>query len=91
MENLTDLVKISISENLNVRTLCAEISSNLSGADGRSFQMNERVLEKNNVDKVFGTSSVDGLRNFEEDEATSRAPAVRSRLTEGEPGKRKSN
>ena len=46
------------------------------------------------MDKVLGTSLVDGL-NFEADEAISKivddgAPAVRSRLAEIEPGKRKS-
>ena len=47
------------------------------------------------INLVLGTSLVDGLVNFETDEATSkivddRAPAVRNRLTEIEPGKRKS-
>ena len=56
--------------------------------------MDVTLLEENNVDKVPGTSLVDGL-NFEADEAISKivdgAPAVRSRLAEIEPGKRKSN
>ena len=55
--------------------------------------MDVTLLEEN-VDKVPGTSLVDGL-NFEADEAISKivdgAPAVRSRLPEIEPGKRKSN
>ena len=72
----------------------AEISSNQFGTDGRSLQLDETLLEENNVDKVLGTSLVDGL-NFEADEAISKivdgAPAVRSRLAEIEPGKRKSN
>ena len=72
----------------------AEISSNQFGTDGRSLQLDETLLEENNVDKVLGTSLVDGL-NFEADEAISKivddgAPAVRSRLAEIEPGKRKS-
>ena len=56
--------------------------------------MDETLLEENNVDKVLRTSSVDGLVNFEPDEATSKivneASAVRSRLREVESGKRKS-
>ena len=55
--------------------------------------MDVTLLEEN-VEKVPGTSLVDGL-NFEADEAISKivdgAPAVRSRLPEIEPGKRKSN
>ena len=95
MKNLTDLVKkMSISEGLNAGGFGAEISSNQFGTDGRSFQLDETLLEENNVDKVLGTSLVDGL-NFEVDEATSKivddgAPAVRNRLAEIEPGKRKS-
>ena len=77
-----------------LREFGAEISSNQFGTDGRSLQLDETLLEENNVDKVLGTSLVDGL-NFEADEATSKivddgAPAVRSRLAEIEPGKRKS-
>ena len=57
--------------------------SNQFGTDKRSLQLDETLLEENNVDKVLGTSLVDGLVNFEADEATSkivdRAPAVRSR------------
>ena len=73
----------------------AEISSNQFGTDGRSLQLDVTLLEENNVDKVPGTSLVDGL-NFEADETISKivhdgAPAVRSRLAEIEPGKRKSN
>ena len=73
----------------------AEISSNQFGTDGRSLQLDVTLLEENNVDKVPGTSLVDGL-NFEADQAISKivddgAPAVRSRLAEIEPGKRKSN
>ena len=57
--------------------------------------MDETLLKESIVDKVPRTSLVDGLVNFEADEATSkivddRAPAVRGRLTEIEPGKRKS-
>ena len=73
----------------------AEISSNQFRTDGRSLQLDVTLLEENNVDKVPGTSLVDGL-NFEADQAISKivddgAPAVRSRLAEIEPGKRKSN
>ena len=55
--------------------------------------MDETLLEENNVDKVLGTSLLDGL-NVEINEATSKivddgAPAVRSRMTEIEAGKRK--
>ena len=95
MVNLTDLVKkMSISEGLNAGAFGAEMSSNRFDTDGKSFQLDETLLEENNVDKVLGTSLVDGL-NFEADEATSKivddgAPAVRSRLAEIEPGKRKS-
>ena len=47
------------------------------------------------INLVLGTSLVDGLVNFEADKAASkivddRAPAVRNRLAEIEPGKRKS-
>ena len=57
--------------------------------------MDETLLKESIVDKVPRTSLVDRLVNFEADEATSkivddRAPAVRGRLTEIEPGKRKS-
>ena len=94
MENLTDLGKISISEGLNVGALDAEMSLNQFGTDGKSLQLDKTLLEENNVDKVLGTSSLDGLINFVADEATSKivdgACAVRSRLTEGEPWKRKS-
>ena len=95
MENLTDLVqKKSISEGLNAGAFGAEMSSNQYGTNGRSIQLDEPLLEENNVDKVLGTSLVDRL-NFEVDEAISKivddgAPAVRSRLAETEPGKRKS-
>ena len=56
--------------------------------------MDEILLEENNVDTVLGTSLRDGLVNFEAEEATSKlvddgAPAVRSRLAQIEPGKRK--
>ena len=85
---------MSISEGLNGWALGAEMSSNQFGTDGRSLQLDEKLLEENNVDKVLGTSSGDGLVNFEADEAASKtvdeAPAVRSRLTEVESGKRKS-
>ena len=94
MENLTDLGKISISEGLNVGALDAEMSLNQFGTDGTSLQLDKTLLEENNVGKVLGTSSSDGLINFVAGEATSKivdgACAVRSRLTEGEPGKRKS-
>ena len=87
-------MKMSISEGLNAGAFGEEMSSNQFGTDGRSLQLDETLLEENNVDKVLGTSLVDGL-NFEADEATSKivddgAPAVRSRLAEIEPGKRKS-
>ena len=57
--------------------------------------MDETLLEENNVDTVLGKSLRDGLDNFEAEEATSKlvddgVPAVRSRLAETEPGKRKS-
>ena len=83
-----------ISEDFNAGAFDAEMSSNQFGTDGRSLQLDETLLEENNVDKVLGTSLVDGL-NFEADEAISKivddgAPAVRSRLAEIEPGKRKS-
>ena len=85
---------MSISEGLNAGAFGEEMSSNQFGTDGRSLQLDETLLEENNVDKVLGTSLVDGL-NFEADEAISKivddgAPAVRSRLAEIEPGKRKS-
>ena len=87
MENLTDLVKkASISKGLNTGALGAEMSSDQFGSDGRSLQLDETLLEENNVDKVLGTSLVDGL-NFEADEATSKivddgALLIRSRLAE---------
>ena len=62
MKNLTGLVKkMSISKCLNAGALSAEMSSNQFGTDenGRSLQ-----LEK--VDKVLGTSLVDGLVNFKQ-------------------------
>ena len=95
MENLRDLVKkMSISEGLNAGAFGADMSSNQFGNDGISLQLDETLLEENNGNKVLGTSSVDGLVNFEADGATSKivneAPAVRSRLTEEESGKRKS-
>ena len=95
MENLTDLVKkMSISQGQNAGAFGSEMPSNQFGTDKRSLQLDETLLEENNVDKVLGTSLVDGLVNFEADEATSkivdRAPAVRSRQAEIEPGKRKS-
>ena len=93
MENLTDLVKMSISEGLNAGAFSAEVPSSQFGTDGRSLQLDETLFEDNNVNKALGTSLVDGL-NFEADEATSKivddgAPAVRSRLAGIEPGKRK--
>ena len=87
MENLTDLLKkASISKGLNTGAFGAEMSSDQFGSDGRSLQLDETLLEENNVDKVLGTSLVDGL-NFEAEEATSKivddgAPLVRSRLAE---------
>ena len=86
---------MSISEGLNAGAFGAEMWSNQFGTDGRSLQLDEALLEESNVDKVPRTSVVDGLVNFEADEATSKivddgAPAVRGRLTEIEPGKRKS-
>ena len=75
---------MSISEDLNARAFGAEMSSsNQFGTDGRSLQLDGTLLGENN-----------GL-NFEADEAISKivddgAPAVRSRLAEIEPGKRKS-
>ena len=61
MENLTDLVKMSISEGLNAGAFGEEMSSNQFGTDGRSLQLDETLLEENNVDKVLGTSLVDEL------------------------------
>ena len=95
MENLTDLVKnMSISEDLNAEALGALMSTDQFGTDGRSFQLDETLLEENNVNKVLETSTVDGLINFEADQVTPKivdgVPASRSRLTEREPGKRKS-
>ena len=86
---------MSISEGLNAGAFGAEMWSNQFGTDGRSLQLDEALLEESNVDKVPRTSVVDGLVNFGADEATSKivddgAPAVRGRLTEIEPGKRKS-
>ena len=71
------------------------MSSNQFGIDGRSLQLDETLLEENNMEKVLGRSLVDGLVDFAADEATSKiandgAPAIRSRLAEIEPGKRKS-
>ena len=86
---------MSISEGLNAGAFGAEMSSDQFGTDDRSLQLDEALLEENNVDKVLGTSLVDGLVNFEADEAISKivddgAPAVRSRLAKIEPGKRES-
>ena len=94
MENLTDLVKMSISEGLNAGAFGAEVPSSQFGTDGRSLQLDETLFEDNNVNKALGTSLVDGL-NFEADEATSKivddgAPGIRSRLAEIEPEKIKS-
>ena len=78
--NLTDLVKkMSISEGLNAGAFGEEMSSNQFRTDGRSLQLDETLLEENNVDKALGTSKIvdDG------------APAVRGRLAQIEPGKRK--
>ena len=85
---------MSISEGLNAGAFDAEMSSNQFVTDGKSLQLDETLLEENNVDKVLGTSLVDEL-NFEADEAASKifddgAPAVRSRLAEIGPRKRKS-
>ena len=67
MENLADLVKkISIKEGLNAEALGTEISSNQFGTDRRSLQLDETILEVNNVDKLLGTRSVDGLINLKE-------------------------
>ena len=46
-----------------LREFGAEISSNQFGTDGRSLQLDETLLEGNNVNKVLGTSLVDGLKN----------------------------
>ena len=86
--------RISISKSLNAGAFGTEMSSNQFGTDGSSLQLNETLLEENNVEKILGTSLLDGL-NFEADEAASKieddgTPAVRSRLAEIEPGKRKS-
>ena len=86
---------MSVSQGQNAGAFGSEMSSNQFGTDKRSLQLDETLLEENNVDQVLGTSLVDGLVNFEADEATSkivddRAPAVRSRQAEIEPGKRKS-
>ena len=63
---------MSISEGSNAGAFRAEILSNQFGTDGRSLQLDETLLEENNVEKVLGTSLVDGLVNFEADEATSK-------------------
>ena len=78
---------------MNAGAFGTEMSSNQFGTDGSSLQLNETLLEENNVEKILGTL-LDGL-NFEADEAASKieddgTPAVRSRLAEIEPGKRKS-
>ena len=71
----------------------SEISSNQLGTDQRSLQLDKTLIEENNVDNLLGESSV-GLINFEADETTSkivdRALAIRSRLTNVGPAKRKS-
>lgn len=71
----------------------SEISSNQLGTDQRSLQLDKTLIEENNVDNLLGKSSV-GLINFETDETTSkivdRALAIRSRLTNVGPAKRKS-
>ena len=59
---------MSTSEGLNAEALGAEMSSNQFGTDGRSLQLNGTLLEENNMDKVLGTSLVDGLVNFVADE-----------------------
>ena len=63
---------MSISEGLNAGAFDAEMSSNRFGTDGRSLQLDETLLEENKEDKVLTASSVDGLVNFEENEATSK-------------------
>ena len=70
---------------------CYQINLALMG-DHFSW-MKHSFLEENNVDKVLRKSLVDGLVNFESDEATSKivddgTPAARSRLAKREPGKR---
>ena len=63
LENLTDLVKkTSISKSLNAGAFGTEMSSNQFGTDGRSLQLNETLLEENNVDKILGTSLLDGIK-----------------------------
>ena len=64
-------MKKSISEGLNTGAFDAELSSNQFGTDGRSLQLDETLLEESKEDKVLGPSSVDGLVNFEANEATS--------------------
>ena len=54
--------KISISKSLNAGAFGTEISSNQFGTDGRSLQLNETLLEENNVDKILGTSLLDGIK-----------------------------
>ena len=71
----------------------SEVSSNQLGTDQRSLQLDKTLIEENNVDNLLGKSSA-GLINFEADETTSkivdRALAIRSRLTNVGPAKRKS-
>ena len=64
--------KMSISEGPNAGAFVVEILSNQFGTDGRSLQLDETLLEESNVEKVLGTLLVDGLVNFEADEATSK-------------------
>ena len=63
---------MSISEGSNAGAFGAEMFSNQFGTDGRSLQLDETLLEENNVEKVLRTSLVDGLVNFEADEAASK-------------------
>ena len=54
--------KTSISKSLNAGAFGTEMSSNQFGTDGRSLQLNETLLEENNVDKILGTSLLDGIK-----------------------------
>ena len=63
---------MSISEGPNAGAFVVEIFPNQFGTDGRSLQLDETLLEESNVEKVLRTLLVDGLVNFEADEATSK-------------------
>ena len=46
VENLTDLLKMSKSDGLNVGAIGVETSSNQFGTDGRPLQLHETLLEQ---------------------------------------------